>query len=527
MSARKRAPRVVFLVPRRRDGGHRDKLWTYCRARWEKYFGDIPVIEGHHEEGSFNRSAAINRAAREAGDWDLGIVIDSDVMLGVSSARAAIERARETGKVTWGHRRWRGFHEDWTTRWVKERRDFGPELDRDLMDLYVERTNPLSWSCFMVIPRTVFDDMGGFDERFAGWGFEDMAFQSIVSGLYGYERIDGDIIHLWHPRSDERIILGRTRSTASDDYIRNGLLGRRYMLALRRDHEGHDRGDDKAGEVERERDIRNLRRDDAKFLQVARQREMPEAAWGDWWPTLVELRDGAIEYRRERERGSVTVILHTGGQPENWPQRREYLKASLDSLSATLSGPIVQRVIYDCWADPAIRAELEAIGQPHGFYVVGPIAAVDFTGSMRAMWTYLGKRARGEYIFQVEDDFTYERPIDLDAMIAVLRDQPHVVQMALLRDACYADERETGGILGWPLPAFTFHDGWFEHRQFWTNNPSLFRRSLTARPWPTGKHSETLFGKAVLADPAARAAFWGAGEEWIRHIGEVRAGTGY
>jgi hypothetical protein len=61
------------------------------------------------------------------------------------------------------------------------------------------------------------------------------------SGLYGHERIEGDLIHLWHERSDERIILGHSRSTASDDYVRNGLLGRRYMYACDRDHAGGDR----------------------------------------------------------------------------------------------------------------------------------------------------------------------------------------------------------------------------------------------------------------------------------------------
>jgi hypothetical protein len=71
--------RTVFLVPRRNDNGPRDKLWAYCRARWETYFPDIPIFEGHHDDGPFNRSAAVNRAAKLAGEWDLGIVIDSDV----------------------------------------------------------------------------------------------------------------------------------------------------------------------------------------------------------------------------------------------------------------------------------------------------------------------------------------------------------------------------------------------------------------------------------------------------------------
>jgi hypothetical protein len=112
-------------------------------------------------------------------------------------------------------------------------------------------------------------------------------------------------------------------------------------------------------------------------------------------------------------------------------------------------------------------------------------------------------------------------------LIAALRSQPQLAQMALLRDPCYQDEKETGGILGWPMPAFTFRESWFEHRQFFTLNPSLFRRSLTERTWPSGKHSETLFGKSLFNDKDLRVAFWGQGEEWIRHIGEIRAGTGY
>jgi hypothetical protein len=90
---------VAFLVPRRRDGGQRDRVWEYCRRRWETYLPDVAVYEGHHDEGPFNRSAAVNRAAELAGDWRVGIVIDSDVLLSISQATAAIETARETDRA--------------------------------------------------------------------------------------------------------------------------------------------------------------------------------------------------------------------------------------------------------------------------------------------------------------------------------------------------------------------------------------------------------------------------------------------
>jgi hypothetical protein len=517
---------IVFLVPRRADGGARDRLWALCRDRWERYFPEIRVVEGHHDEGPFSRAAAVNRAAEAAGDWDLGIVIDADVMLGVSQVRAAIDRAATTGRVTWAHRRWRGVSEAWTDRIVRDARDFGPELDRDEIDLLVERTNPLSWSCCFVVPRAVWDDAGGFDERFRGWGFEDMAWQSLIVGLYGHERIEGDVVHLWHPRSEERIQPGLGRGTASPEYVTNARLGRRYMLALRRDHSRHDRGDVSVSEEERQRDIANLRADDAKYSPVVRQLRLPD--WDDWWPTLEELRDGAKAARAGTEAPTITLIVHSGGEEAAWTERSAYLRTSLASLSAKVTGPIVQRVLYSDWAGH--RGELEAIAGEHGFYVAGQ-GHHGYTAGMSRMWDYLSRRARGEYVFQAEDDFLFHEPIDLADLVEVLRGQPKLAQVALLRAPAYESEREKGGILGWPTESFEPVQvaGYtvLAHRNFWTQNPSLFRRAITSRPWPNAASSERVFGDQLFRDPTIRTALWGNGQAQIEHIGAMRAGAAY
>ena len=513
---------TVFLVPRRDDHGHRDALWAYARARWEQYFPDVAIFEGHHDDGPFNRSAAINRAARAAGDWDIGIIIDSDVVLSVHQVRAAIDSAADTGRVTWGHRRWRGIREDATVRLVADQRDLGPELDRDELDLIVERTNPLSWSCCIAVPRPVFDDLGGLDERFRGWGFEDMALQSVICGLYGYERIEGDVVHLWHPRSEERILKGESRDTATPEYIVNARLGRRYMVALRRDYALHDRGDQPASEEERQRDIDNLRRDDAKYDHVARRLGLPD--WTGWWPTLEELRDGAKLHKVEQSTSSVTLVVTTGGDEATWPERSAYLRQSLASLVARVKGPIVQRVVYSDWADH--RDELEAIAADFGFYVAGE-GHHGYTGARRRLWSYLAKRARGQYIFATEDDFTYDRDVDLEPMIETLEAQPELRQLALLRAAYYPRELEAGGVL---QSLSTPHElvnhrpyPFVRHRDHFTANPSLFRRSLTDVAWPDTRSSERAFGDAVLRQPQAAFGYWGTGEPWVSHIGAVRA----
>jgi hypothetical protein len=131
--------RTVILVPRRAHP-ERDKLWAWCRDRWERHFPEFPIYEGHHDEGPFNRSAAVNRAARLAdadGRWDQAIVIDADIFIRRSQVLAAVETARKTGRVTWAHRRWRGLEKGWTTRVLNDRREFDAEVDREDMDILV------------------------------------------------------------------------------------------------------------------------------------------------------------------------------------------------------------------------------------------------------------------------------------------------------------------------------------------------------------------------------------------------------
>jgi hypothetical protein len=518
--------RTVLLVPRRADNGHRDELWTWALRRWREILPDVEVFEGHHDEGPFSRSAAVNTAARLAGAWDVGVVIDADVFVKRSAVLAAIAGAA-AGRVTWSHRRWRGISEDWTRRILADRVDLGAELETVDLDVLVERTNPVSWSCCVAMPRSTFDALGGFDERFQGWGFEDMAFQSAVCGLFPWGRIeDADVYHLWHERSGERIVKGLGRGTARREYVVNARLGRRYMVALRRDHGLTDRLEP-SGPAEMARDIANLMRDDAGYADVAKRYGLPD--WSDWWPTLPELLAGAAAGRAgaDAERSPVvTLVVHSGGTLESWPERRTYLRASLESLTERLHGPIVQRVLYSDWPDE-LRPELEVLAAEFGLYVAGD-GHHGYSVSRARLWRYLERRAVGEYVFATEDDFLYDVDVELEPMIATLRTAPYLRQLALLRAPYYPRELEAGGILeehpdGYETVRANGHSR-VEHRLYFTANPSLIRRSLTATPWPTAASSERVYTDLLNRDKRSRFAYWGDGSTAVRHIGAVRAG---
>jgi hypothetical protein len=273
--------------------------------------------------------------------------------------------------------------------------------------------------------------------------------------------------------------------------------------------------------AEMERDIANLRRDDAQAALRAKRLGLPD--WSDWWPTLEELRDG-----RSPSGASVALVVHSGGAPETWEDRSGYLLRSLASLAEHVDWPWTQRVIFSDWGP---QPALAAIAQEHGYELAGPEVRLGYTNSMRALWKYL-RKTDATHLFLTEDDFLIDRDVDIEAMASTLDAEPQLAQLALLRHPCYPAEMDPATILGHPRDAFTERrsDGvaWLEHRRFFTVNPTLIPRWLLAWPWPKGLHSEAVFGRSLFRyRKDVCAAFWGSGEPWISHIGEVRAATVY
>lgn len=331
-------------------------------------------------------------------------------------------------------------------------------------------------------------------------------------------------------------------------YLENAVLGRLYMIAHRRlQLEAAKAAGDADGVGRWTRDIANLERDIRRACQrlgvsppterpsleeliagakagganpyisarpakaAARPRHATASAVPEWAPTA--------------RPDDVSIVCHTDG-------RREYVERSIESFEGQLRAgaiAIERRVFYDDSGDAAYRAWLvERFGR-FGWYAVGPSARVGYTGSMQAMTRYLRRRCPTGYILQLEDDFIYERPVDLARMVAVLRAREDLAQVALLRKPAYDSERARGGILGHSVSAFERTEAagakLLEHRLFWTANPNLARREVYQVPWPSGRSSERLFGDAQLK-AGRHFAFLGRTAS-IEHIGRERAGHGY
>lgn len=187
--------KVAILVPRRDGVADRDALWAWCKAWWARHFPDWPIVEGHHDEGPFNRAAAINTAARLAGDWDAALIIDSDAICDPGRVRQAVEMAFAEDRLVLPFRQ----RKDLTARGTEVVMS-GWEGSWDRPRLW-GRTFTDMVSTIVAVSRRLWDATeGGFDEAFRGWGWEDNAFAAMCEtfGSGPVHRIEGDAWHLYH-----------------------------------------------------------------------------------------------------------------------------------------------------------------------------------------------------------------------------------------------------------------------------------------------------------------------------------------
>lgn len=211
---------------------------------------------------------------------------------------------------------------------------------------------------------------------------------------------------------------------------------------------------------------------------------------------------------------------------------REHIYDAVPSALAHLDGPFTHRVIFDDSANPSnyrrLKDEFGGL-----FHIVPARERRGFGGTIANAWRYLSTLDE-PFVFHAEDDFIYNRAVDLVSMVTVLDENPDLLQLALRRQPWNLEERAAGGIVEQHPDDYTdrsdrYGNEWLEHRRFFTTNPSLYRTVLCERGWPIVERSEGIFTHQLIDDPHARFGFWGSRHsgEWVSHIGAERAGVGY
>lgn len=186
--------------------------WQWLRSYWSTQLPGSEIIIGEDPYSTvlpFSKAVAINTAAAKA-TGDIFVIVDADGYIPASSVllcAARIRAARERKQKLW-FVPYRSFY-----RLNKEATEL---ILKSSPDKPYQFTNPPPPSCIIdtsgsqhghwfgagiqIMPREAFEEIGGWDPRFRGWGGEDHSAMRAMDTLYWpHKTLPGQFIHMWHP----------------------------------------------------------------------------------------------------------------------------------------------------------------------------------------------------------------------------------------------------------------------------------------------------------------------------------------
>jgi hypothetical protein len=179
--------RCVTLVPWRGGEPRREWCWDITRPSLEEL--GFPIFEGD-SSGSWSRAGALNAASEAAGNWDIAFTADTDTIPEADAVRRAIAWVRSTGGAARPHLDRYLLTKEGTVRIA--RRGFAEIQPSDIDH---------SWpgGGLLVLTRQAWEAVGGYDESYVGWGFEDSQMTLSLLRHSSWDRLPGRAWHLWHP----------------------------------------------------------------------------------------------------------------------------------------------------------------------------------------------------------------------------------------------------------------------------------------------------------------------------------------
>lgn len=139
-------------------------------------------------------------------------------------------------------------------------------------------------------------------------------------------------------------------------------------------------------------------------------------------------------------------------------------------------------------------------------------------GSVQKAWGLIPDDCT--YVWHQENDFLFNEPVNIPAFMEILENR-NINQVALLRQAWYDNEVKAGGLF--QANDKVYKNGFVRmhpvvlHKQFFTHNPSLYRRDVIKIMPNYGEYN-------MMRKLSGYCAFWGTKTDKPRvtHIGEKK-----
>ena len=176
---------------------------------------------------------------------------------------------------------------------------------------------------------------------------------------------------------------------------------------------------------------------------------------------------------------SIALVVITDG-------RGDYLKETIDSYHKMAVGDITDQIMVNDSGDSNYTAYLNET-YPE-FLHIDHVTRRGLAGAIQSGWN-CALQHNIEYIFHLEEDFTFNEKCDLNMMVNFLECHPEYAELCLQRQAWSQEEIDGARWYG-DSPLYTnMQDDtfeWFEHKELFSVNPCIIPRRILELEWPSG-----------------------------------------
>lgn len=187
---------VAVVIPYGGKDEWRERALAHVGAFYQYEFPDWRVIVSGDDGERFSRARACNAGVADT-RAEVVVINDADTLCPPASVREAVRLATEAPGLVRAYSRYRRLTQDATA----ELATYKEALAAPDEAIYWQQEPAFAHGC-AVLQRDCYETVGGYDPRFEGWGYEDMAAELLFDAFWPDRRIQGDLFHLWHPNAE-------------------------------------------------------------------------------------------------------------------------------------------------------------------------------------------------------------------------------------------------------------------------------------------------------------------------------------
>lgn len=184
---------LSIAVPWRTDSSRRrEAIFEWNMDRLQRIVPEVEIVLGDIESPIFSYSAARNVAVSQA-EGKYILILDSDVVLDASSIQEGVRRLQNGANWVVPYQTYHVLNDEYSDTILNQ------PTDLPLSTKPRSHISSRSTAGAVMLQRDDFIKVGGYDERFMGWGYEHMAFCEALGSVVGqFQRCKGTAQHLWH-----------------------------------------------------------------------------------------------------------------------------------------------------------------------------------------------------------------------------------------------------------------------------------------------------------------------------------------